>query len=401
MCSSDLTSLAESTDMLKRFEAYGWNAMRVDGHDANAIADALRKAQSSDKPTLIACKTIIGFGAPKRQGTSKSHGEPLGAEEISGARAALAWPHGPFELPEDVVAAWRALGARGQRERKSWEAQLAGQNAAKRDAFETALSGEIPASLGPVLAAYKEKVAAEKPSVATRKASEMAIEVVNAQLPTILGGSADLTGSNLTRAKEQKTITASDYSGNYIHYGVREHGMAAAMNGVALHGGLVPYSGTFLVFSDYCRPALRMAAIMGKRVIHVMTHDSIGLGEDGPTHQPIEHLAALRAIPNLLLMRPADAVEVAECWELALSEKTRPTVMALSRQAVPTIRGASKDNLCAKGAYVFAEADGKARVTFIATGSEVEIALKAHGLLKAKGVPARVVSMPCWELFEE
>jgi transketolase len=396
------TSLSESTDVTKRFEAYGWNAVRVDGHDAQAVAAALQKAQTSDKPVLIACKTVIGFGAPKRAGTSKSHGEALGAEEVAGARVALDWPYAPFEIPDDILSAWRALGGRGTKDRKEWEGRVTREPSEKRDAFECAQSAEIPESLVGAMAAYKEKLSTDKPAIATRKASEMALEIINAHLSTTLGGSADLTGSNLTRSKDMKVVSAADYGGRFVHYGVREHGMAAAMNGIALHGGLVPYSGTFLVFSDYCRPAIRLAALMGKRVIHVMTHDSIGLGEDGPTHQPVEHLASLRAIPNLLVMRPADAVETAECWELALNEKARPTVMALSRQNLPTVRSTVKENLSGKGGYVLTEAEGgKARVTLIATGSEVEIALKARALLQARNVPARVVSMPCWELFEE
>ena len=394
------THLSESTDVVKRFESYGWAATRVDGHDTDAVAKALQAAQSSDRPVLIACKTVIGYGAPKRAGTSKSHGEALGAEEIAGARLALEWPHAAFEIPNDIGAAWKALGARGATARHEWEARLTRSDATQRDAFETALSAEIPASLAPALKRYREKLIAEKPSVATRKASEMVLEVINAELPTTLGGSADLTGSNLTRSKDMKALSAGDYSGRFVHYGVREHGMAAAMNGIALHGGLIPYSGTFLVFSDYCRPAIRLAAIMGKRVIHVMTHDSIGLGEDGPTHQPVEHLASLRAIPNLLVMRPADVVETAECWEIALNEKTRPSLLALSRQNLPTLRS-DTENRSAKGAYVLAEAEGSARVTLMATGSEVELAMKARAILQEKGVPARVVSMPCWELFEE
>ncbi len=393
------TSLTESTDVLKRFEAYGWATSRVDGLDSQTVANALQKAQASDKPVLIACRTTIGFGAPKRAGTAKAHGEALGAEEVAGARLALNWPYPAFEIPADIMSQWRAIGARGNAARKSWEARRA--SSPKRAAFDAAIAGEIPASLGPALSELKKKIAAEKPSVATRKASEMALEVINTHLPTTIGGSADLTGSNNTKTKGMMDITPGDFTGRYIHYGVREHAMAAAMNGMALHKGVVPYSGTFLIFSDYCRPAIRLAAIMGSRVIHVMTHDSIGLGEDGTTHQPIEHLAALRAIPNLLLLRPADAIETAECWEIALAQKTRPSILTLTRQSVATVRTEhTNENLCARGAYVLAE-DNNARVTFLATGSEIEIALKARELLKAKGIAARVVSMPCWELFEE
>ncbi len=393
------TSLTESTDVLKRFEAYGWAASRIDGLDSQAVANALQKAQASDKPVLIACRTTIGFGAPKRAGTAKAHGEALGAEEVAGARLALNWPYPAFEIPADIMSQWRAIGARGNAARKSWEARRA--SSPKRAAFDAAIAGEIPASLGPALSELKKKIAAEKPSVATRKASEMALEVINTHLPTTIGGSADLTGSNNTKTKGMMDITPGDFTDRYIHYGVREHAMAAAMNGMALHKGVIPYSGTFLIFSDYCRPAIRLAAIMGQRVIHVMTHDSIGLGEDGTTHQPIEHLASLRAIPNLLVLRPADAIETAECWEIALAQKSRPSILALTRQSVATVRSEhTNENLCARGAYVLAE-DNNARVTFLATGSEIEIALKARELLKAKGIAARVVSMPCWELFEE
>ena len=393
------TALTESTNVLERFEAYGWAAARVDGMDGAAVAAALQKAQASNKPVLIACRTTIGFGAPKRAGTAKAHGEALGAEEVAGARLALNWPYPAFEIPADILSQWRAIGAGGNAARKSWEARRA--SSPRRAAFDEAIAGEIPASLAPALAELKKKIAAEKPSVATRKASEMALEVINAHMPATIGGSADLTGSNNTKTKDMKDITPGDFSGRYIHYGVREHGMAAAMNGMALHRGIFPYSGTFLIFSDYCRPAIRLAAIMGQRVIHVMTHDSIGLGEDGPTHQPVEQLASLRAMPNLLVFRPADAVETAECWELALAQKNRPSILALTRQNVPTVRtGHSSENLSACGAYVLAE-EANARVTFHATGSEVEIALKARELLKAKGILSRVVSMPCWELFEE
>ena len=396
------TSLSDSTDTLARFAAYGWSAWRIDGHDTNAIAEALQKAQSSDRPVLIACKTIIGYGAPKRAGTAKSHGEALGPEEVAGARAALDWPYPAFEIPDDVRAAWRTAGGRGQRGRKDWEARLCQSPAELRDGFEKALSAEMPAGLATALSQFKTKIAVEKPTLATRKASEMVLDVVNAILPTTIGGSADLTGSNLTRSKDMAMIAPGQFAGRFVHYGIREHGMASAMNGMALHGGLIPYSGTFLVFSDYCRPAIRLAALMGKRVIHVMTHDSIGLGEDGPTHQPVEHLAALRAIPNLLVLRPCDAIETAECWEIALQEKTRPSILALSRQGLPTVRdGNAAENLSARGAYVLREAEGKPQVSLIATGSEIEIALKAREILQAQGVATRVISMPCSNLFDE
>ena len=394
------TSLSDSTDVLARFASMGWAARRIDGHDADAIEAALEWAKTSNKPVLIACKTIIGYGAPKRAGTSKSHGEALGSEEIEGARAALNWPHAPFEIPDDIIEAWRTAGSRGKTSRQAWQKNL--EASSERQSFQTALSGEIPNALGDALQDFKAKLKADKPSVASRKASEMSLDVINGIVTNTIGGSADLTGSNLTRTKDTGAVTRDDYSGRFIHYGVREHGMAAAMNGMALHGGLIPYSGTFLVFSDYCRPAIRLAALMRQRVIHVMTHDSIGLGEDGPTHQPIEHLASLRAIPNLLMLRPADAVETAECWEIALQDKTRPSILALSRQGLPTVRDEpGSENLSARGAYVLREAEGAAAVSLIATGSEVEIALSARDLLQAQGVGTRVVSMPSWELFED
>ena len=396
------TQLSDSTDTLMRFEAMGWAVSRVDGLDASAVAAALDAAQISERPVLIACKTVIGFGAPKRAGTAKAHGEALGPDEVAGARVALGWPYPPFEIPSDLIAAWRAAGARGSGARKAWEARLAASEPTLRDSFETALSAEIPTGLTRGLLALKAKFSAEKPSIATRKASEMALEVINAELPTAIGGSADLTPSNLTKTKNDPEIAPGYYAGRYIHFGIREHGMVAAMNGIALHGGLVPYSGTFLIFSDYCRPAIRLAAIMKIRVILVMTHDSIGLGEDGTTHQPIEHLASLRAIPNLLVLRPADGVETAECWEIALKSKTRPTLMALSRQNLVTARTTHQEaNLSARGAYVLRESEGRAQVTFLATGSEVEIAMAAREILQRQNIGARVVSMPSTELFDE
>ena len=395
------TSLSDSTDALMRFEAMGWAVSRVDGLNANAVAAALEAAQTSERPVLIACKTVIGFGAPTRAGTSKAHGEALGATEIAGARTALNWPYPPFEIPGDLLSQWRAAGQRGADMRKAWELRHGASAAALRDSFDAALSGEIPAQLRADIAALKAKFSGEKPQ-ATRKSSEIVLELVNAAVPSVVGGSADLTPSNLTKTKNDPEISPGHYAGRYIHYGIREHAMASAMNGMALHGGIIPYSGTFLVFSDYCRPAIRLAALMKQRVIHVMTHDSIGLGEDGPTHQPVEHLAALRAIPNLLVMRPADAVETAEVWEIALTRKDRPTVMALSRQNLPTLRTEhTEENRSARGAYVMRESDGPAKVTFLATGSEVELAVAARDILQAQHIGARVVSMPCWELFEE
>ncbi|MEX0838372.1 MAG: transketolase [Parvibaculum sp.] len=394
-------SLSESGDALKRFEAAGWNATRIDGHNPDEIAAAIEKAQKSDRPTLIACHTVIGYGAPNKQGKSSAHGSPLGQEEIALARGALGWTAEPFVIPTEILDAWRIAGLRNVKARKAWEERLAALDAPRRTEFERSLSGDLPAELGKAISAYKEKLVAEKPKWATRKSSEEALNVINAVLPEMIGGSADLTGSNNTRSKEQKVVTAEDFSGSFIHYGIREHGMAAAMNGMALHKGLIPYSGTFLVFTDYCRPAIRLSALMGQRVIYVMTHDSIGLGEDGPTHQPIEHLASLRAMPNLLVFRPADAVETLECWQLALEANDTPSVLALTRQNLTPVRlENSAKNLCARGAYELSPASAKARVSLLATGSEVEIAMAAQAMLEKDGIPARVVSMPCLDLFE-
>jgi transketolase len=393
------TSLSDSTNAIERFEAAGWNTRRLDGHNAADIVAALEWAQSSDRPVLLACKTIIGFGFPTRAGTQKAHSDAPGAEEIAGARKILNWPYDPFVIPDDVAAGWRAIGARGAAVRTVWLKRKA--ESAHAAAFDTAIAGEVPASVTAGLIELKKKISAEKPSVATRKASELALEVINANWPITIGGSADLTPSNNTKTKGMIDIAPGDFSGRYIHYGIREHGMAAAMNGMALHRGIMPYGGTFMVFSDYARPAIRLAALMGIRVVYVMTHDSIGLGEDGPTHQPVEHLAALRAIPNLNVYRPADAVETAECWALALADKKRPSIMALTRQNLSTLRtGHSDENLSAKGAYELVGAPN-AKVTLLATGSEVELAMKARELLAAETIAARVVSMPCWELFEQ
>jgi len=396
-------SLSDSVDQVKRFEAAGWLSWRIDGHDPEAIAAALEKAQSADRPVMIACKTTIGYGSPNKAGKSSSHGSPLGAEEIKGTRAALGWDHPPFEIPADVLSAWRAAGSRSQGVHAAWQKQLAAVEPAKRAEFERRMKGDLPLeALAGAMRALKESLAATAKNIASRSASEYALEFLVPAVPEMIGGSADLTGSNNTRTKSMKAISAADFSGRFIHYGIREHGMAAAMNGMALHGGIIPYSGTFLVFSDYSRPAIRLAALMGERVIHVMTHDSIGLGEDGPTHQPVEHLAALRAIPNLLVFRPADAVETAECWELALKAKDRPSVLALTRQNLPQLRDRfDEENVCAQGAYEIAGPDGAAQVSIFATGSEVSIAVDAAKLLAAKGIAARVVSVPSFELFAE
>jgi transketolase len=393
-------SLAESGDQVARFEAAGWNATRIDGQSPDEIARAIEAAQESELPSLIACKTTIGFGAPTKAGKASAHGAPLGPDEIAGARKALGWTSPPFEVPAEIRDAWRIAGLKAAHARKDWEKRLAALDGERRGEFERRIRGELPSGLDEAIAEYKRKLAADKPKVATRKASEMALDVINPVVPETIGGSADLTGSNNTRSKDMKTITAGDFSGRFIHWGVREHGMAAAMNGMALHGGVIPYSGTFLVFTDYCRPSIRLAALMGRRVIFVMTHDSIGLGEDGPTHQPVEHLAALRAIPNLNVYRPADATETAECWQLALESRATPSIIALTRQNLPAVRTAnSAENLCARGAYELAPADGDAEVSLFATGSEIEIALAAKALIERAGYAARVVSVPCFELF--
>jgi transketolase len=395
-------SLSDSTDQRKRFEASGWNTLAVDGHDPVAIAAALAEAKKSDRPTMIAAKTTIGFGAPTRAGSSKAHGSPLGAEEIAGARKALGWDYAPFEIPADILDAWRAAGAKGAEASASWEKRLASADAEMRSELERRMKGDLPAGFDKLIVDYKKNLSEEKPKVATRKSSEMALEVINGLVPETIGGSADLTGSNNTKTSQTGPIKPGDYSGRYVYYGIREHGMAAAMNGMTLHGGVIPYGGTFMCFSDYARPSMRLASLMGIRSIFVMTHDSIGLGEDGPTHQPVEHLAALRAIPNHLVLRPADAVEAAEAWQIALESTTAPATLALTRQNLPTLRTKHSDeNLSAKGAYELVAASGEAKATIFATGSEVEIAVAAQAALEAKGIPARVVSVPSFELFRK
>jgi transketolase len=392
------TTLSTSTDQLARFKASGWHVLSADGHDPAQIAEALAAAQDDPRPSLIACRSVIGYGAPGKQGKETVHGAPLGESEIELARAELGWPYAPFEIPEDVLADWRAAGRRGQGARLAWEQRLAASP--KRAELETFLKGDIAQEIAAPLAALRAKFAAEMPKIATRKSSETTLAVVNEATRATIGGSADLTHSNFTITKGLGSVSAENFSGRYVHYGVREHGMAAAMNGIALHGGFVPYGGTFLVFSDYARGAMRLSALMGQRVVYVMTHDSIGLGEDGPTHQPIEHLASLRALPNLNVFRPADAIETAECWEIALTSRTTPSVLSLSRQNLPTLERPIAENLSARGAYVLREPSSGRHITLIATGSEVEIALLAADLLWARGVRAAVVSMPCWELFE-
>ena len=394
------TSLTVSDDQLARFTAAGWDVRAADGHDPDAIAEAIAAARETDRPSLIAFRTIIGFGAPTKQGTAATHGAPLGEDEVAAAREKLGWAHPPFEIPEPILATWRGFGARGALARAAWRDTL--KDSPKRADFEAATAGALPQDWGDKIEAFKRKLVEDAPTVATRKASQMALEVINAAVPNTIGGSADLTGSNNTKTTELAPLTAQDYGGRYIYYGVREHAMAAVMNGLALHRGVIPYGATFLVFTDYARPAIRLSALMGLRVVYVMTHDSIGLGEDGPTHQPVEHLAVLRAIPNLTVFRPADAVETAECWALALERGAGPSVLALTRQGLAPVRTTHvRENLCARGAYEVAPADGAARVSLIATGSEVGLALAARERLQADGVPSRVVSMPCWELFAE
>ncbi|HHN67514.1 MAG TPA: transketolase, partial [Thermopetrobacter sp.] len=376
----------------------GWNTIEVDGHDHDQIDAAIAAARESDRPTFISCKTIIGFGAPNKQGSEATHGAPLGDEEIAAAREKLGWPHAPFEVPEEVLNTWRAYGARGREAREAWEARLAASP--KKDDFLRDLSGKaVPAALE-ALADFRRKLAGEKPKLATRKASQNTLEVLASAQPNLVGGSADLTHSNLTIVKGMKSIAPGDFSGSYIHYGVREFGMGAAMNGIALHGGFMNYGGTFLIFSDYMRGAIRLAALQELPVTYVFTHDSIGLGEDGPTHQPVETIPSLRAMPNLNVFRPADAMETAEAWECAVKSEKTPSALCLSRQGLPALRGDAGENRTAKGAYVLRETDGKRDVTILATGSEVSLALEAADKLAEKGVSAAVVSMPCWELFE-
>lgn len=393
--------ITDSTNQLERFEASGWNTLRVDGHDPEAIAAVIKQAQESDSPTLIAAKTTIGFGAPNKAGTAKAHGAPLGAEEIALTREALNWPHEPFEVPSDILDAWRIAGLRSAHAHKDWQKRFADADTEARAEFERRNRGDLPSTFTQAVLDYKKQLAADQPTMATRKASEAVLNVINEVVPETIGGSADLTGSNNTKTPQTVPVTPDDFSGRYIHYGIREHGMAAAMNGMALHGGLIPYSGGFLIFSDYCRPSIRLAALMKQRVIHVMTHDSIGLGEDGPTHQPVEHFAALRAIPDLTLYRPADITETLECWQLALEHRDGPSVLALTRQNLPSVRKTYEEgNLCAKGAYVLIDTDDDAAVTLFASGSEVEIAVDAQKQLSEAGIAARVVSVPSFELFE-
>ncbi|MCC6597483.1 MAG: transketolase [Alphaproteobacteria bacterium] len=399
ICIDGSTDLSFTDNTPKRFEAYGWNTITVDGHDFDEIETAIAKAQKSDKPTLISCKTHIGYGAPTKQGSASSHGSPLGNEEIAGARKNLDWAHAPFEIPENVLKDWRDVGAQSTGDSHAWMNRL--NHAQNRREFEEALSGDMTALIAPLIRKIKSNFATDKPNMATRQASGKVLEGLVPALKGLIGGSADLTGSVNTLIKGSGILSKTNYGGQYIHYGVREHAMAAAMNGMALHGGIIPYAGTFLQFIDYSRPAVRLGALMRQRVIHIMTHDSIGLGEDGPTHQPVEHLAALRAMPNLHTFRPCDGVETAECWELALKNKNGPSVLALSRQNLPTVCEDRAENASAKGAYILRENGEKPEITLFASGSEVAIALSAYEKLTQDGIAVRLVSVPCLDLFRE
>ena len=394
------TDLSTSDDQLLRFKASNWDVQSVDGHDQEAIAAAIGNARKTDRPSLIACRSVIGFGAPNKAGTADTHGAPLGDDEIAASREQLDWPHAPFDIPGPIREQWAAAGHRSLADYEAWQERLA--SAGDLDEFLRMTAGELPEGWLEQLVSLKQTFAEEAPTLATRKASGQVLSVLTAAVPEMIGGSADLTGSVNTRTEQTMPISAGDFSGRYVHYGVREHAMAAVMNGVALHGGFVPYGGTFLVFADYMRAAMRLSSLMGQRVVYVLTHDSIGLGEDGPTHQPVETLATLRALPNFNVYRPADAVETAECWALALQDGTGPSGIVLSRQGLPTLRRKHvPDNVCARGAYVLAEAEGDRQVTLLATGSEATVALAARDKLQDEGVGAAVVSMPCWELFDE
>ncbi|MDH3701062.1 MAG: transketolase [Alphaproteobacteria bacterium] len=395
------TDLTVSDDQAARFAAAGWHVQAIDGHNPDEIANAIDAARQSDAPSMIACRTVIGYGAPNKQGSESTHGAALGDDEIAATREALAWPHAPFEIPQDILDAWRAAGARGKDARTKWQDRLQSTDAETQREFNRRIAGDLPKDWPGAVAALKRQFTDEQPKIATRQASKITLDALAAAIPELVGGSADLTGSNLTLANDMTPVSAGDYGGRYLYFGVREHGMAAILNGLALHGGFVPYGATFLIFTDYCRPSIRLSALMRQRVIYVMTHDSIGLGEDGPTHQPVEHLASLRAIPNLNVFRPCDAIETAECWEAALKSESTPSVIALSRQGLPSVRtDEAGENLCARGAYVLAESGGDRQVTLIATGSEVTLALAARDALEVDGIHTAVVSAPSLELFD-
>ena len=390
--------ISDSTDQIARFKAVGWNVINVDGHDARKVGNALRRARKSEKPTLIACKTVIGKGAPTKSGSSKVHGAPLGDEEIAATRKALGWPHEAFEIPEDIYKIWKRPGRKGRAEQKEWKARL--ERSKHKNDFNRSVKGELNLGWKEAMQSYKEGLVKAAPKEATRVSSGNALKVLTESLSDMISGSADLEGSNKTRTPATSSeIQANNYGGRYINYGIREHGMAAAMNGMALHGGIIPYSGTFLVFADYCRPSIRLSALMEQRVIYVMTHDSIGVGEDGPTHQPVEHVASLRAIPNLFVFRPADAIETAECWELSLERTSGPSLHALTRQGLPTVRNSADKNMSARGGYVLKAGQGADDIVLMASGSEVHLAMEAHEALSDLGISARVVSIPCMELF--
>ena len=394
------TSLSDSVDQVERFKSAGWNARHIDGRDVAAILKSAQDAQISGRPSMFACKTTIGFGAPHKEGTNKAHGEALGADEVAATRKNLNWPYEPFVVPDDILAAWRDVGARGAPTREAWLRKLAELDPAKRAEFERRLRGELPKDLDSVIDVYKRQLTEQAPEVATRKAGEAALNVIAPAVPELVTGSADLTPSNNTKVAATREINSDDFSGRYIHWGIREHGMAAACNGISVHGGFIPSGASFLCFTDYCRPSLRIAALMDARVLHVFTHDSIGLGEDGPTHQPVEHLAALRAMPNLYLWRPADSVEMVECWQAALKHEHSPSILALTRQSLPALRRTHvAENLCARGAYEISPAEGTAAVSIFASGSEVSLAVAAQAILKSRGIAARVVSIPCMDAF--
>ncbi|MGA0823342.1 MAG: transketolase [Pelagibacteraceae bacterium] len=395
------TSLSVSDNYKKRFEAYGWNFLEVNGHNHKQISTAIKKASKSNKPTIISCKTIIGFGSPNKSGKASSHGSPLGDDEIALVRKKLKWNASPFEIPKDILDEWRNIGKKGTNLENNWN-KLLSKNSKVKNSLEAMLSNKNLNNLDKLISAEKNKYFNEKPAKATRECSSMTIESITPSLSELVGGSADLSGSNNTKTKNSKVISAKDFNGNYIHYGIREHGMAAAMNGLALYGGIIPYGGTFLIFSDYCKPSIRLSALMGLKVIYIFSHDSIGLGEDGPTHQPIEQLAGLRAIPNLNVFRPADINETLECWQIALKSKKTPSAIVLSRQKLPYVNPSlTKDNKCELGAYVVNATAQNNKITLIASGSEVEIALEAQKKLKESNIDSKVVSMPCQELFDQ
>ena len=394
-------TLSDITNQPKRFEAAGWKVIEIDGHDPDAIDEAITLAKKAGKPTMIACKTHIGYGSPNKQDTKGAHGSPLGPDEIAKVREVYGWSHEPFDIPKDIRDAWSVIGAQGAAERTAWEGRFASVSTSKQTEFQRVMAGTPPKRLSAAIKRFKKEIAEQTPKVATRKSSEMALEVINEVTPETIGGSADLTGSNNTLTPDLGIYDADNRGGRYVHYGIREHGMAAAMNGLALHGGVKPYGGTFMCFTDYARPSMRLSALMGVPVTYVMTHDSIGLGEDGPTHQPVEHLAISRSTPNTNVFRPCDSVETAEAWEVAITSQKTPSVMSLTRQGLPTQRTSfTGKNLTSQGAYVLADAEAKRQAILIATGSEVQVAIEAKALLEADGIGTRVVSMPCMDLFE-